>query len=124
MTSAAEQRAIRDAVDHGPILIWGAGAIGGTLGVWWARAGHDVLLVDTAAEHVEACRSTGLEIFGPVDEFTQRIPAVTPAELTGTYSRIVLAVKAQATLPLADGRPIGRWPGLRATQAIYSFRVR
>ena len=25
---------------------------------------------------------------------------------------------------LADGRPIGRWPGLRATQAIYSFRVR
>ena len=80
-----------------PILIWGAGAIGGTLGAWWARAGHDVLLVDTAAEHVEACRSTGLEIFGPVDEFTQRIPAVTPAELTGTYSRIVLAVKAQAT---------------------------
>ena len=80
-----------------PILIWGAGAIGGTLGAWWARAGHDVLLVDTAADHVEACRSTGLEIFGPVDEFTQRIPAVTPAELTGTYSRIVLAVKAQAT---------------------------
>ena len=80
-----------------PILIWGAGAIGGTLGAWWARAGHDVLLVDTAAEHVEACRSTGLEIFGPVDEFTQRIPAVTPAELTGRYSRIVLAVKAQAT---------------------------
>ena len=80
-----------------PILIWGAGAIGGTLGAWWARAGHDVLLVDTAAEHVEACRSKGLEIFGPVDEFTQRIPAVTPAELTGRYSRIVLAVKAQAT---------------------------
>ncbi|WP_368416809.1 ketopantoate reductase family protein [Falsiroseomonas sp.] len=80
-----------------PILIWGAGAIGGTLGAWWARAGHDVLLVDTAAEHVEACRTTGLEIFGPVGEFTQRVPAVTPAELTGTYSRIVLAVKAQAT---------------------------
>jgi 2-dehydropantoate 2-reductase len=80
-----------------PILIWGAGAIGGTLGAWWARAGHDVLLVDTAAEHVEACRGAGLEIFGPVDEFTQRIPAVTPAELTGRYSRIVLAVKAQAT---------------------------
>lgn len=80
-----------------PILIWGAGAIGGTLGAWWARAGHDVLLVDTVAEHIEACRTAGLEIFGPVDEFTRRIPAVTPAELTGTYSRIVLAVKAQAT---------------------------
>jgi 2-dehydropantoate 2-reductase len=80
-----------------PIVIWGAGAIGGTMGAYWARAGHDVLLVDTVAEHVEACRSTGLTIFGPVDEFTQVIPAVTPAELTGTYSRIILAVKAQAT---------------------------
>ena len=80
-----------------PILIWGAGAIGGTLGAHWARAGHEVLLVDTVAEHVEACRTTGLAITGPVTEFTQVIPAATPAELTGTYSRIVLAVKAQAT---------------------------
>ena len=80
-----------------PIVIWGAGAIGGTMGAHWARAGHDVLLVDTVAEHVEACRTTGLTIFGPVTEFTQVIPAATPAELRGTYSRIVLAVKAQAT---------------------------
>jgi 2-dehydropantoate 2-reductase len=85
------------------ILIWGAGAIGGTMGAHWARAGHDVLLVDTVAEHVEACRTTGLAIFGPVTEFTQIVPAATPAELRGTYRRIVLAVKAQATkaaLPL------------------------
>ncbi len=80
-----------------PILIWGAGAIGGTLGAYWARAGHDVLLVDTVADHAAACRTRGLHIFGPVDEFTQVIPAVTPDQLTGTYSRIVLAVKAQAT---------------------------
>jgi 2-dehydropantoate 2-reductase len=80
-----------------PIVIWGAGAIGGTLGAYWARAGHEVLLVDTVKEHVEACRTTGLTIFGPIEEFTQVIPAVTPEELTGTYSRIVLAVKAQAT---------------------------
>jgi 2-dehydropantoate 2-reductase len=56
-----------------------------------------VLLVDTVAEHVEACRTEGLRIFGPVTEFTQIIPAVTPEELKGRYSRIVLAVKAQAT---------------------------
>ncbi|MGG5821582.1 ketopantoate reductase family protein [Falsiroseomonas sp. HW251] len=80
-----------------PIVIWGAGAIGGTLGAYWARAGHDVLLVDNVKEHVEACRTTGLNIFGPIEDFTIRIPAVTPEELTGTYSRIVLAVKAQAT---------------------------
>jgi 2-dehydropantoate 2-reductase len=80
-----------------PILIWGAGAIGGTLGAYWARAGIPVLLVDIVPEHVEACRTTGLSITGPIEEFRQVIPAVTPSELTGTYKRIVLAVKAGAT---------------------------
>lgn len=79
------------------ILIWGAGAIGGTLGAYWARAGVPVLLVDIVAEHVEACRTSGLSITGPVEEFRQVVPAVTPQELTRTYSRIVLAVKAGAT---------------------------
>ncbi len=32
--------------------VWGAGAIGGTLGAHLARAGHDVLFVDRAADHV------------------------------------------------------------------------
>ena len=80
-----------------PILIWGAGAIGGTLGAYWARAGVPVLLVDIVPEHVEACRTTGLAITGPIEEFRQIVPAVTPAELTGVFSRIVLAVKAGAT---------------------------
>ncbi|TAJ31915.1 ketopantoate reductase family protein [Bosea sp. (in: a-proteobacteria)] len=80
-----------------PILIWGAGAIGGTLGAYWARAGVPVLMVDIVPGHVEACRTSGLSISGPVEEFRQVVPAVTPQELTGTYSRIVLAVKAGAT---------------------------
>ena len=33
-----------------PILIWGAGAIGGTLGAAFIRAGHDVVFVDSEAE--------------------------------------------------------------------------
>lgn len=80
-----------------PIVIWGAGAIGGTLGAYWARAGVPVLLVDIVREHVEACRTAGLAIEGPVETFRQVVPAVTPDEFTGTFSRIVLAVKAQAT---------------------------
>lgn len=80
-----------------PILIWGAGAIGGTLGAYWARAGIPVLFVDIVPGHVEACRTRGLAVSGPVEEFRQVVPAVTPAELTGTYGRIVLAVKAGAT---------------------------
>jgi len=80
-----------------PILIWGGGAIGGTIAAYWARAGIPVLLVDIVAEHVEACRTKGLHIFGPIEEFTVKVPAATPAELKGQYRRIVLAVKAHAT---------------------------
>ena len=80
-----------------PILIWGAGAIGGTLGAYWARAGVPVLLVDVVAEHVRACRTAGLEISGPVEAFKVALPAVEPHDVTGTYHRIVLAVKAPAT---------------------------
>ena len=80
-----------------PILIWGAGAIGGTLGAHWARAGVPVVLVDVVREHVAACRTTGLAIEGPVEAFTQVVPAATPEELQGIFSRIVLAVKGPAT---------------------------
>jgi 2-dehydropantoate 2-reductase len=80
-----------------PILVWGAGAIGGTIAAYWARAGVPVLLVDIVGDHVRACRTSGLAICGPVEEFKVRIPAVEPHEVSGTYRRIVLAVKAPAT---------------------------
>ncbi|MGL4637272.1 MAG: ketopantoate reductase family protein [Beijerinckiaceae bacterium] len=80
-----------------PILIWGAGAIGGVLGAYWARAGIPVVMVDIVEEHVKACRTTGVQISGPVEHFQQVVPAFTPDELTGIFGIIVLAVKAQAT---------------------------
>lgn len=85
-----------------PILIWGAGAIGGTLGAYWQRAGRDVILVDAVADHVTACRESGLVIEGPVEGFTVKVPAATPAEVQGRYRCIVLAVKAQATKGALD----------------------
>jgi 2-dehydropantoate 2-reductase len=84
------------------ILIWGAGAIGGTLGAYWARAGVPVRMVDIVAAHAEACSGPGLAIEGPVETFTHRVPCVTPDALEGTWSRIVLAVKAQATEAAMD----------------------
>jgi 2-dehydropantoate 2-reductase len=80
-----------------PILIWGAGAIGGTLGAYWARAGIPVQLVDIEPAHVLACRTAGLAISGPVEQFTQVVPALLPEDVRGTYMRVVLAVKAHAT---------------------------
>ncbi len=78
-------------------LIWGAGAIGGIIGAYLARAGHAVHMVDIVPEHVEAMRTTGLRIEGPVEEFTQVLPAFTPNEVRGTYERVILAVKAHHT---------------------------
>ncbi len=99
MTSEAQQRAIREAVDHGPILIWGAGAIGGTLGAALVRARHAVVFVDIVEDHVAAIRdpAVGLTIEGPVDPHRISAPAYTPATLKGQFRRVLLCVKAQDT---------------------------
>jgi 2-dehydropantoate 2-reductase len=78
-------------------LIWGAGAIGGSVGAWLKRSGHDVTFVDVVPEHVAAIRDTGLHITGPVEDFAVRAPAYMPHELAGIWQRIFLAVKAQHT---------------------------
>jgi 2-dehydropantoate 2-reductase len=78
-------------------LIWGAGAIGGTMGAHLARAGHDVTLVDNVQEHVRAIIDTGLHITGPIADFVASVPAFTPESLRGEWSTIVLATKAHHT---------------------------
>jgi len=78
-------------------LIWGAGAIGGTLGAYLARAGHDITLVDTATDHVDAINANGLRITGPIAEFTVRPTARPPDHLTGSWDTIILATKAHHT---------------------------
>jgi 2-dehydropantoate 2-reductase len=78
-------------------LIWGAGAIGGTLGAYLARAGAEVTLVDTVVDHVDAVARRGLRVIGPIDGFTVHVPAFTPDTLHGTWYEIVLATKAHHT---------------------------
>ncbi|HEV3062087.1 MAG TPA: 2-dehydropantoate 2-reductase [Vicinamibacterales bacterium] len=78
-------------------LIWGAGAIGGTIGAHLARAGHDVTMVDVVAEHVDAINRNGLLVTGPIAEFTVPVPAFTPQALTGSWDTITLATKAHHT---------------------------
>lgn len=79
------------------VMIWGAGAIGGTIGAYLARAGHGVTLVDSDAAHVAAINQGGLRITGPVDSFTAQMPALTTAAVSGTHKLILLAVKAHHT---------------------------
>jgi len=79
------------------ILIWGTGAIGGTLGAHLVRAGHDVTFVDAADDHVRAINASGLSITGPIAEFTVRAPAFTPESIRGEWESIILATKAHHT---------------------------
>ena len=85
-------------------LIWGAGAIGGTMGAHLARAGHDVTLVDNVQEHVDAINRAGLHITGPIAEFVVRVPAFAPEGLRGEWDMIVLATKAHHTESAARAR--------------------
>ncbi|MDG2407031.1 MAG: 2-dehydropantoate 2-reductase N-terminal domain-containing protein, partial [Paracoccaceae bacterium] len=80
-----------------PIVIWGAGAIGGTIGAYLIRSGVDVLFVDISLDHVKAINQVGLSVEGPIEEFTVTARAVTPDALKGTFSSIWLCTKAQHT---------------------------
>jgi len=79
------------------ILVWGAGAIGGTVGAYLRRAGLPVLFVDRSAEHVAAMKQSGLQITGPIEEFTISAPASLPENVSARYKLAFLCVKAHDT---------------------------
>ena len=80
-----------------PIIVWGAGAMGGSIGAWLARAGRSVLFVDTDDAHAAAIRSSGLRITGPIEEFTVPAECVHPDRLDASLGTVLLAVKAHHT---------------------------
>lgn len=78
--------------------IVGAGAIGGTLGHHLARSGHRVSVVDSDPAHIAAIRRHGLVISRGDDRASAPVDAAwTPDEGPAQVSRVILAVKAQAT---------------------------
>ncbi len=79
------------------ITVYGAGAIGGTTGAALARAGHDVLLVDRDAAHVEAINRQGIIVERKGVETTVRVRAIMPAELGRDLVLVLLAVKSHHT---------------------------
>jgi 2-dehydropantoate 2-reductase len=79
------------------LTVIGAGAIGGTLGAYMARAGAAVRLVDADAAHVAAMRHDGLTLQAYDERFTVPVRALAPAELRGPLDVVLLAVKAQHT---------------------------
>lgn len=79
------------------VTIYGAGAIGGTIGAFLARHGGSPLLVDREGKHVTAMNLHGLTIQNGAESFTVPVQALEPDDLTGPLDLVLLAVKAQHT---------------------------
>src|SRR2546423_6544538 len=77
--------------------VFGAGAIGGTVGAHMVRGGESVLFVDKDVEHVRAMQDRGLTIRGFDETFTLAVEATTPDALPDSLQTVLLAVKAPAT---------------------------
>lgn len=77
------------------LVIWGAGAIGGTIGAALARAQMSPLLVDSDPAHVAALQAHGLKITGPIEDYAAPVRATLPDQVRGPLRRVLLAVKGQ-----------------------------
>ncbi len=84
-------------------VIYGAGAVGGTIGARLYEAGHDVTLIARGA-HLEALRAKGLAFETPAGATVLPIPAVgDPGEAgVGPGDVVVLAMKTQHTAAALD----------------------
>jgi 2-dehydropantoate 2-reductase len=83
------------------LVIWGAGAIGGTIGAALARAGQNPLLVDSESTHIAAMKANGLKITGPIEDYATPVRAVSADQVRGPLKRVMLAVKGQHTAAAA-----------------------
>jgi 2-dehydropantoate 2-reductase len=82
---------------HPPLLIWGAGAMGGSIGASLVEAGRQLLFVEKDRDHVAAMNDRGLRITGPISGIHVPVDATHPDDLQGTYPTILLCVKAHHT---------------------------
>lgn len=81
------------------ICIVGAGAIGGALGVHFARGGHDVSLVARGA-HLRAIERDGLTLRLGDESLVRRCPASDDPAAFGPQDLVVIGVKAHGVAPL------------------------
>ncbi len=82
------------------ICIYGAGAMGTSLGALFSRAGIACDLVTRSREHAAALNGAGARIYGEA-EFTVPVTALLPDELTEQYDLIFLAAKQKENAQIA-----------------------
>lgn len=85
------------------VAVIGSGAMGSLLGGHLSRAGHEVVLYDVFAEHVEAINRDGLSIETPEGEkITVHPCATTDPAATAASEVFVVFVKSNATRAVAE----------------------
>ncbi|MGW8270864.1 MAG: ketopantoate reductase family protein, partial [Burkholderiales bacterium] len=85
------------------ICIYGAGAVGGLMGAWLARAGHEVCVVARGAT-LEAIRRDGLRVrtLASGELLVTRPAAERDPGLLGAQDCVIVAVKGQSLREVAD----------------------
>ncbi len=87
-------------MDHGMrFIVYGAGAIGGTIGGHLFRTGHEVVLVGNG-RHVDQINAKGLKLLTPDETYVLRVPACKRAEELAPFQNddvVILAAKSQHT---------------------------
>jgi 2-dehydropantoate 2-reductase len=94
------------------ICIYGAGAVGGLMAAWLARAGHAVSVVARGA-HLTAMREKGLRLRSDGKETAHAVQADSDPARLGTQDCVVVAVKGQSLPEVARG--IGALLGPRSS---------
>ena len=80
--------------------VFGVGAIGSVIGAYLSKSGHDPLLIDTWADHVEAMNVSGLRVTAVGDEFTTNVKAMHFGDIANVepFDLIFLAMKSYDTV--------------------------
>ena len=94
-------------------VIFGAGAVGGTIGYRLHDSGHDVLLIARGA-HLEKLQTHGMTVRRPDGEVTAKIPAVgSPQDARpGEGDVVVLSTKTQDSAPALSALAAAASPGV------------
>lgn len=99
--------------------IIGAGAIGGTVGAFLTRAGHQVTAVDVVPEHVQQITNHGLRISGIRGDHHYPLHAIHADDLDGPLHNVILAVKGHFTRDVVSDLIA---PGLAKNGYVVSFQ--
>ena len=84
------------------ICIYGAGAVGGLMAGWLARAGHAVSVVARGA-NLTAIRAKGLRVRSAGKETAYPVQADSDTARLGAQDCVILAVKGQSLAAVASG---------------------